>query len=98
MRNRVVLPAPLGPTSPIFSPRFNAAAASIKRMRWLLDLLILSMRIMERGPRRCAPYAMMRCTESMRQDRRVANTAQKMVGERARAGGFLPRRDAAHAA
>jgi hypothetical protein len=48
IRKSVVLPAPFGPTRPIFSPRFSAAEASMKRMRWLFDLLMFSIRIMRK--------------------------------------------------
>src|ERR1700740_2623023 len=49
MRNRVVLPEPLGPTRPIFSPRWSAAEASMKRRWWPFCLLMLSRRIMDSG-------------------------------------------------
>jgi hypothetical protein len=45
MRNSVVLPAPFGPTRPIFSPRCNAAEASMNRSCWPFCLLMLSRRI-----------------------------------------------------
>src|SRR3954453_11039939 len=46
IRNSVVLPAPFGPTSPIFSPLWRAADASMKRIWWPTCLLTLSRRIM----------------------------------------------------
>src|SRR6185295_10058887 len=48
-RNTVVLPAPFGPTRPIFSPRFTAAEASRNRIcaPWRLEMA--SMRIMRWG-------------------------------------------------
>src|SRR5436309_6589675 len=46
IRNSVVLPAPLGPTRPIFSPLFRAAEASMNRIWWPACLLTLSRRIM----------------------------------------------------
>src|SRR5262245_4834812 len=49
MRSSVVLPAPLGPTRPIFSPLLRAAAASMKRIWWPFCLLMLSRRIMRCG-------------------------------------------------
>ena len=49
MRNSVVLPAPLGPTRPIFSPFWSAAEASMKRICWPFCLLMLSRRIMGRA-------------------------------------------------
>src|ERR1700752_4658485 len=45
MRNSVLLPAPLGPTRPIFSPFCNAAEASMKRIWWPTCLETLSRRI-----------------------------------------------------
>src|SRR4051812_14534410 len=45
IRNRVVLPEPLGPTRPTFSPRWSAADASMKRSWWPFCLLMLSRRI-----------------------------------------------------
>src|SRR6202008_1691235 len=45
-RNSVDLPAPLGPTSPVFSPFWSAAEASMKRIWWPCCLLTLSRRIM----------------------------------------------------
>src|SRR5689334_6464228 len=45
MRNSVVLPAPLGPTRPIFSPRWSAAEASMNRIWWPTCLETLSRRI-----------------------------------------------------
>src|SRR6185369_7712468 len=47
MRNSVVLPAPLGPTRPTFSPLLSAPDASIKRRWWPFCLLMLSRRIMK---------------------------------------------------
>src|SRR4249920_2350218 len=44
-RKTVDLPAPLGPTNPTFSPRWMAAAASMKRMRGPCCLLTESRRI-----------------------------------------------------
>src|SRR5262245_24049845 len=44
-RNRVLLPAPLGPTRPIFSPFWSAAEASMKRIWWPTCLETLSRRI-----------------------------------------------------
>ena len=41
----MVLPAPLGPTRPIFSPFWRAAEASMKRIWWPTCLLTLSRRI-----------------------------------------------------
>src|SRR4051794_20705774 len=55
MRNSVVLPAPLGPTRPIFSPFWSAAEASMKRSCWPFCLLMLSRRIM--GTRRLGGVA-----------------------------------------
>lgn len=46
IRKTVVLPAPFGPTRPIFSPLLRAADASMKRIRWLSCLLMFSIRIM----------------------------------------------------
>src|SRR3954452_4169013 len=46
IRNSVVLPAPFGPTSPIFSPLLRAADASMNRIWWPACLLTLSRRIM----------------------------------------------------
>src|SRR5882757_4465585 len=46
IRNSVVLPAPFGPTRPIFSPFWRAAEASMKRIWWPTCLLTLSRRIM----------------------------------------------------
>src|SRR4051812_8872052 len=46
IRNSVVLPAPLGPTRPTFSPFWRVADASIKRIWWPICLLMLSRRIM----------------------------------------------------
>src|SRR4051794_24430476 len=46
IRNSVVLPAPFGPTSPIFSPLLSAADASMNRIWWPACLLTLSRRIM----------------------------------------------------
>ena len=48
-RKTVDLPAPLGPTSPTFSPRWMAAAASTKRIWRPCCLLIWSSRIMAGG-------------------------------------------------
>src|SRR5262245_6713976 len=45
MRNTVDLPAPFGPTSPIFSPRKIAADASMNRICGPCCLLIWSRRI-----------------------------------------------------
>src|SRR4029453_5626222 len=45
MRNSVVLPAPLGPTRPVFSPFCSAADASMKRIWWPTCLETLSRRI-----------------------------------------------------
>src|SRR5262245_52803464 len=45
MRNSVVLPAPLGPTRPVFSPFCSAAEASMKRIWWPTCLETLSRRI-----------------------------------------------------
>ena len=50
MRNSVVLPAPLGPTSPTFSPLWSAAEASTKRICLPFCLPILSRRIISAGP------------------------------------------------
>src|SRR4051812_2195804 len=46
MRNSVVLPEPLGPTRPTFSPRCSAAEASMNRRWWPFCLEMLSRRIM----------------------------------------------------
>src|SRR6267142_4056960 len=46
IRNSVVLPDPLGPTGPTFSPFWIAADASMKRIWWPFCLLTLSRRIM----------------------------------------------------
>src|SRR6478735_11029533 len=46
IRNSVVLPAPFGPTSPIFSPLRRPAEASMNRIWWPTCLLTLSRRIM----------------------------------------------------
>src|SRR3954470_23542226 len=46
IRNNVVLPDPLGPTRPTFSPFWIAAEASMKRSWWPFCLLTLSRRIM----------------------------------------------------
>src|SRR4030081_61953 len=46
IRNSVVLPAPLGPTRPTFSPFWSAAEASMKSIWWPFCLLMLSRRIM----------------------------------------------------
>src|SRR5690349_18401953 len=45
IRNSVVLPAPLGPTKPTFSPRLSAADASMNRICRPFCLPILSRRI-----------------------------------------------------
>src|SRR4051812_1758311 len=45
IRKSVVLPAPFGPTRPIFSPFCRAAEASMKRIWWPTCLLTLSRRI-----------------------------------------------------
>src|SRR5882672_2950981 len=45
IRKSVVLPAPFGPTRPIFSPFWRAAEASMKRIWWPTCLLTLSRRI-----------------------------------------------------
>src|SRR5438132_14064444 len=47
IRNSVVLPDPLGPTRPTFSPFRSAAEASMKRSWWPFCLLMLSRRIMD---------------------------------------------------
>src|SRR5436190_6321347 len=52
IRNSVVLPAPLGPTRPTFSPLLSAAEASMKRSWWPFCLLMLSRRIMCTGFRK----------------------------------------------
>ena len=49
IRNSVVLPAPLGPTRPTFSPFWSAAEASMKRIWWPFCLEMLSRRIMGSG-------------------------------------------------
>src|SRR3954451_11155194 len=46
MRNSVVLPDPLGPTKPTFSPRCSAAEVSMKSRWWPFCLEMLSRRIM----------------------------------------------------
>src|SRR4051812_32594450 len=46
IRNSVVLPDPLGPTSPTFSPLCSAAEASMKSRWWPFCLEMLSRRIM----------------------------------------------------
>src|SRR3954462_4952108 len=60
IRNKVVLPDPLGPTRPIFSPFWSAAEASMKRIWWPFCLLTLSRRIICAGTRKRIlrrPYA-----------------------------------------
>src|SRR5437016_12256161 len=52
IRNSVVLPDPLGPTRPTFSPFWSAAEASMKRIWWPFCLLMLSRRIIRTGPRK----------------------------------------------
>src|SRR5882724_10409249 len=52
IRNSVVLPDPLGPTRPIFSPFWSAAEASMKRIWWPFCLEILSRRIMSMRARK----------------------------------------------
>src|ERR1700722_11560868 len=49
IRNSVVLPAPLGPTRPTFSPRSSDAEASMNRIWWPICLEMLSRRIMLDG-------------------------------------------------
>ena len=46
MRKIVVLPAPLGPTSPTFSPFWTPIDASMNRIWWPFCLLMLSRQIM----------------------------------------------------